>query len=198
VTSLSVDHTDLWIVADLDQDPIAWARDVVCRRAAAEQVRLKPDVVEYLVEVMQPALRIAQDEDPPPVMVLFLCPRVDQPMVTSVKVRAEGVDPGLSLAELAEELRLPAEMLEQPAIEELVDTRSGTALHLIQRYREPEDAEVEQVYEHEIFGWLLEDEEGTLLVSLSTSYVDLVAAEAWRPLLLMLAASLAARPDPQE
>ena len=77
-------------------------------------------------------------------------------------------------------------------------TRSGPALHLIQRYREPETAEVEQIYEHEIFVWLLADEDGPLLVSMSTSYVDLIAADAWRPLLLMLADTLTAGPDPDQ
>jgi hypothetical protein len=92
---------------------------------------------------------------------------------------------------------VPAEMLEQPAVVETVETRSGSALHVIQRYREPVDAEVEQVQEHEAYAWIL-DVYGPMLVTLSTSYVDLVAAAEWRPELNRLASTLVIKADPDE
>jgi hypothetical protein len=189
MSSLFVDHTDAWIVADLDADPSDWARDIVRRRAEEEQVELEREQIDLLAEVMLPALNISRAEDPQPVMVLFLSPQVDRPIVTSVKIRAEALDEGFTVEDLPGEFELPAEMLEQPALLETVETASGPALHLVQRYREPVNAEVEQVQEHELFAWLLDDD-GPLLVTLSTSYVDLVDAGEWRPELAALAATL--------
>jgi hypothetical protein len=194
MTSLFVDHTDDWIVADLDVDPLDWARGLVRRRAEEQNLRLEPDRIDLLAGVMVPALELSRAEDPPPVLVLFLYPQADQPMVASVKVRAEALDEGITLDELSDVLRVPAEMLEQPAVEELLETLSGPALHMIQRYREPVDAELEQVQEHEAYAWVLDDD-GPLLVTLSTSYLDLVAAAEWRPELWALASTLVARPD---
>jgi hypothetical protein len=146
---------------------------------------------------MVPALEIAQEEDPRPVMVLFLCPDAEEPIITSVKIRAEDLPEPATLDNLAPELRMPTEMLEQPATEEIIDTRSGPALHLIQRHRQPVDAHVEQVQEHEVFLWIVDDD-GPLLVTLSTSYVDLAAATEWRPDLIALATSLTIETDAED
>jgi hypothetical protein len=198
MTSLFVDHTDAWIIADLDVDPVVWSGDVVRQRAEQENLSLRPEQVELLAAVMVPALEFAQAEDPPPVMVLFLHPIADEPMVASVKIRAEAIDEALTLEEIADELRMPAEMLEQPAVQETVRTRSGEALHLIQRYREPIDAEFEQIQEHEVFAWILPDYDGPMLVTMSTSYVDLLAAAEWRPALTALASTLIMKPEPDD
>jgi hypothetical protein len=197
MSSLFVEHTRAWMVADLDAEPLEAARVLVRTQAEEENLQLEPERVEELAAVMVPALELARSEDPPPVLVLFLCPRADQPIITSVKIRAEALEEPATLEELADELRLPAEMLEQPATEEVIDTRGGPALHLIQRYREPVDAAVEQVQEHEAFLWVVDDD-GPLLLTLSTSYVDLVAAGDWRPELVALASSLVSQPDPEQ
>jgi hypothetical protein len=194
MTSLFVDHTDTWIVADLDAEPVAWSRDLVRRRAEEESLRLESERIDRLADVMVPALELSHAEDPPPVMVLFLYPRIDRPIVASVKVRAEALGDDVTLEELSGELALPVQMLEQPAVVETVETRSGPALHVIQRYREPVDTEVEQVQEHETYAWIL-DVDGPMLVTLSTSYVDLIAAAQWRPELNRLASTLVIKAD---
>jgi hypothetical protein len=195
MTSLFFDHTDIWIVADLETDPVAWSRGLVQRRAEEEGLQLERERIELLADVMLPALERSRAEDPPPVMVLFLYPLVSQPIVTSVKVRAESIEDGVTLDEIADEIKFPAEMLEQPALVETVDTRSGPALHMIQRYREPVNPEVEQVREHEAYVWILADYDGPMLVTLSTTYLDLVAAGEWRPELAGLASTLVMKQD---
>jgi hypothetical protein len=190
MTSLFLDHNDTWIVADLDADPLAWSRDLVGRRARQQGLELDPERVELLARVMVPALELSRSEDPPPVMVLFLSPFVDQPIVTSVRVRAEGLEETMTLEEFADEARFPAEMLDQPALTETVETRSGPALHLVQRYREPISPEEEQVKEHEAYAWVLDDYDGPMLVTLSTTYTDLVDAGDWRSELAELASTL--------
>ena len=194
MSSVYVEYTNEWLAADQDAEPIEAARALVRTQAERVNVHLTPERIEALASVMMPALELAQNEDPPPVMVLFLCPDAEEPIITSVKIRAEDLPEPATLADLADEVRLPVEMLEQPAIEEIVDTRSGPALHVVQRYREPVDAHVEQVQEHEVFAWIVDDD-GPLLVTLSTSYVDLAAASEWRPDLIALAKTLIIEPD---
>jgi hypothetical protein len=194
MSSVYVEHTNEWLAADQDAEPIEAARALVRDQAQRQRLHLTPKRIDELAAVMMPALEIAQDEDPPPVMVLFLCPYAEDPIITSVKIRAEDLPDTTTLADLADEVRLPVEMLEQPAIEEIIDTRSGPALHVVQRHRQPVDAHVEQVQEHEVFAWIMDDD-GPLLVTLSTSYVDLAAASEWRPDLIALAKTLIIEPD---
>jgi hypothetical protein len=196
VSWVFVEHSNEWVVADLDAEPLAGARALVRSQAEEVDLRLEPERIEALAAVMVPALEISQSEDPPPVMVIFLYPRVDQPIVASIKIRAADLPADVTLDELLDDLRLPAEMLEQPAVEETIDTRSGPAVHLIQRYREPVDATFEQVQEHEVFAWIVDDD-GPLLLTLSTSYANLAAASTWRPDLVALASTLVLKPDPE-
>jgi hypothetical protein len=195
MTSLCVIHMPVWVIADLDADPRPWAEGYVRQRAQEEDVDLEPEFFTLLTDGMVWALNDARNEDPPPVMTIFLYPVTDDPIITSVTVRAEPVDEDVTFEDLADELRLPTAMLEQPRIEEFVETLSGPALHMIQRYRQPVDLEVEEIQEHEAFLWILQDDDGPILVMLSTSYVDLLAAAEWRPDLLALATSLTMEPD---
>jgi hypothetical protein len=197
MSSVYVEYTNEWLSADQDLEPLEAARALVRTQADRQKLRLPPERIDQLASVMMPALELAQDEDPRPVMVLFICPYAEEPIIASVKIRAEDLPNTPTLADLADEVRLPTEMLEQPATEEIIDTRSGPALHVIQRYREPADAHVEQVQEHEVFAWIVDDE-GPLLVTLSTSYVDLAAAAEWRPALRAVAMSLTIEPDPED
>jgi hypothetical protein len=198
-----VDYTRIWSPADMDADPVACSHELVRRKAQEEEARLEPAWAQSLASVMVPAMELARTEDPPPVMILYLYPLVDEPIITSVKIRAYRLDEDvifedITFEDIATDLRMPAEMLEQPALEEMVDTRSGPALHVVQRYREPVDPHVEDILESEAFIWILHDDDGPLLVSLSTSYLDLVAAADWRPELLRLASTLTLEPDPDE
>jgi hypothetical protein len=195
MTSLCVIHMPVWVIADLDADPRPWAEGYVRQRAQEEDVDLEHEFFTLLTDGMVWALNDARNEDPPPVMTIFLYPVTDDPIITSVTVRAEPVDEDVTFEDLADELRLPTAMLEQPRIEEFVETLSGPALHMIQRYRQPVDLEVEEIQEHEAFLWILQDDDGPILVMLSTSYVDLLAAAEWRPDLLALATSLTMEPD---
>ena len=199
MTKLFVEMTGEWILADEDIDnPLAWARETVRQRAEEYELPLEPEEIDFLAEVMQPAL--LQYEDPPPVMLLFLAPDVTEPHITTVKVRAESVDDDLTLEEATLDVRMPDEILEQPRVEELVDTSSGPAMHIIQRYRQPVDPEVENVLEHEVYMWILQDYDGPMNILMSTAYVDLVAAARYRPALKALATSLVMKvePDPDD
>jgi hypothetical protein len=193
-----VEYTNIWVKADLRADPVPWARECVRHRAAEVNVHLQQNLIHVLADVLIPALERDPEEDPPTIMVYYLYPFVDQPIITSVKIRTSDLDEETTFEDLADDLRMPAEMLEQPPHEEMVDTRSGPALHVIQRYREPVDPHVEDILESEAFAWILHDDDGPLLVSLSTAYVNLSAAAAWRPELLRLATTLTLEPDPDE
>lgn len=195
MATFSLDHTRAWVQADLDADPGQWALGVIWERAEQQQIELPDDQAELLADVMVPALEAAQKEDVPPVMLMFLLPEADEPAVCSVSIRAEAVPSGVTVEDLMEEFRLPDEMLEQPSVEETVQTATGPATHLIQRYRAPVDVEHELVQEHEVFVWQMADVDGDMAVYLSTSYVDLDEAQQWRPELLELARSLAVTAD---
>jgi hypothetical protein len=195
MTTVLLDAAGPWVLADLDADPQTWARDTVRRRAADEQLDLPDERLELLARVLVPALTSARREDVPPIMVLFLLPRADQPSVCSVSVRVEAVEAATTVGHLLAELRLPAEMLEEPALEEALETRSGRASHLVQRYRVPVNPEYEMVQEHEVFVWRVIGVDTDLAVYLSTGYLDPVEAATWRSALVDLAASLTVTPD---
>jgi hypothetical protein len=197
MTRLTVQMTGEWILAEAElENPLQWARDAVRERAEGVNFPLEPEEIDWLADAMQPAL--LQVEDPPPAMILFLAPALTESHVTTVKVRAEAVDEDFTLAEIADDVRMPEEMLEQPIVEELVDTSSGPALHMIQRYRQPVNPEVENVLEHEAYMWILQDYDGPMMVLMSTAYVDLVAAAEYRPALRTLATSLVMEVEPDD
>jgi hypothetical protein len=190
MSSVVVEHNGHWVVADLEVDPSGWARDLVRQRAREERLSVRRKRIGLLVRLIVNYLESSRAEDPQPVMVLFLYPVADEPVVTSVKIRAESLVDSMTLDEIADDMRYPAQMLEQPTVEEAVETRSGQALHMVQRYLDPVDPELELVMEHEVYAWVLDDEDGPVLVMLSTAYVDLVAAGQWRSELRDLAETL--------
>jgi hypothetical protein len=190
MSSVVVEHNGHWVVADLEVDPSGWARDLVRQRAREERLSVRRKRIGLLVRLIVDYLESSRAEDPQPVMVLFLYPVADEPVVTSVKIRAESLVDSMTLDEIADDMRYPAQMLEQPTVEEAVETRSGQALHMVQRYLDPVDPELELVMEHEVYAWVLDDEDGPVLVMLSTAYVDLVAAGQWRSELRDLAETL--------
>jgi hypothetical protein len=197
MTTILVDLADDWLAADLEAEPLEWARATVRRRAQEQQLDLAPEQADRLADVLLPALESAHREDVPPAMVLFLLPTADQPAVCSVAVRAEGVEEDTSAEALLRQLRLPVEMLERPALEEVVETRCGPAAHLVQRYRAPQSVDLELVQEHEVYLWRLADAEGDWAIYLSTASLDLVEAAEWRPALRDLARSLTLSGPPE-
>ena len=186
MTSISVNAAAPWVLADLDADPLEWARETVRHQAPD----LPEQRVHLLADVLVPALQAARSADDAPLMLLFLIPEAGQPSVCSVSVRVEGVDAASTLESLLEGLRLPQEMLERSPLEEVIQTSSGAATHLVQRYRTPANPEFEMVQEHEAFVWLVSTVQGDLAVYLSTSYLDLAEAGRYRPHLVDLASSL--------
>lgn len=190
MATVTVDLPEEWVAAQLDAEPQEWARATVRRRAQEQQVDLSPERVDRLADVLVPALESARREDFPPALVLFLAPEAGRPAVCSVSVRVEAVDEDVTAEDLLHQLRLPEEMLEQPVVEEIVETRSGPAAHLLQRYLSPQGVDYELVQEHEVFLWRLADAEADWAVYLSTSFLDLVEAAEWRPALLALAGTL--------
>ncbi|GLY15125.1 hypothetical protein LWF15_12295 [Kineosporia rhizophila] len=196
MTTVVLDHTDEWVQADLEADPRRWAQTTILRRAARERAELSAERVGLLVDVMVPALEAARKEEIPPVMLLFLQPVAAEPVICSVVVRVEAVPESLPTAGLLEEFRLPEEMLEQPAVQETIQTPAGPAVHLVQRYRAPVNPEYELVQEHEVFVWRVSDSQGDLAFYLSTGYLDLVEAARCRPKLVELASTLTVTSDP--
>ncbi|GAB3271607.1 hypothetical protein [Kineosporia babensis] len=194
MASVELDYSDEWVLADLEAEPHQWAHQTIRRRAHEEETELPEDQAGLLAEVLMVSLAAARKEEVPPLMVLFLMPEADEPAVCSVSVRAEMLTPDITLEDLLEEIRLPEEMLEQPAQQDELETASGPATHLVQRYRVPVNPEYELVQEHEMFVWRLSDGEGDFGVFLSTSYLDLVAAGRHRPNLVDLAKSLTVVP----
>jgi hypothetical protein len=195
MTTISVEHTDEWVMADLTADSREWTREIIRTRAKEEELDLPEEQIELLADVMLPALESALAEDIPPIMVFFLLPEADVPVSCSVTLRAEELDDDVVVDDLLEALRLPEEMLEQPALEEVVSTPSGEATHLVQRYRAPVNAEYELVQEHEAFVWAVASGGRKLGMFLSTSHLDLVQAGIWRPKLVELASALVLESD---
>lgn len=190
MTQIAIAARPAWVLADLEADPADWSLATVRARAEAERLDLTAERAGLLADVLVPALRAARREEVTPALLMFLLPEAGQPSVCSVSVRVEAVEESVGTGELLNDLKLPEEMLEQPALLEYVETLTGPAIHLVQRYRTPVDAEREAVQEHEVFFWHLATEDAHLAVYLSTSYLDLVQAGQWRAELLALAASL--------
>ena len=184
--SLQLDYDDQWVQVDLDADPEPWARALVGLRWAEED--LDPDPVRADAIVAGIAHILGGLENLNAGMAFLLYPAANDPVVTVVGVHAFDREPGETLDEVAQDLRFPDEMLEAPVEQSAVETASGPALRLIQRYREPLSPGVEQVREHVIYAWLLPDDDS--VVTVSTTFVDLVAAGIWRDALDELALSL--------
>lgn len=198
MTTLRLEYDGLWAEADLDADPMPWARSLVLNRWQEEGLPPDEARAEELAEALAKVLIVLGSEDPPPVLVMLLYPQADEAVVTVVTLRYQELRSAVSLEDVAEELRLPVEMLEQPAEEELLETPSGPALRIVQRHLSPVEPEVEQVQEHVAYLWVFDDGEGaSVVVSLSSAFEDLVESGDWRPALDELARGLALDAPPR-
>jgi hypothetical protein len=184
--TLRLDYDDQWVEVDLGADPASWAREVVEQRWADEGLAADPAGIEVMVAAVSQVVSGLSELNAG--MAFLLYPAADGPLVTVVTVRAFDMEPDLSPDGLAAELSFPEQMLEQPIDRSTVDTASGPALRLVQRYREPVSPGVEQVREHIVFAWLFTPEE--TVVTLSTTFVDLAVAQIWQPAVDELAQSL--------
>lgn len=198
MTTVRLEYDGLWAEADLDADPAVWARALVLRRWQEEGLPPDRARAEILAEGLAPVLSGLAAEDPPPMLVMLLYPQADEAVVAVATVRYQELDTSLGLQEVAEEVRLPVEMLEIPADEQLLDTPSGPALRLVQRHLSPVEPGVEKVQEHVAYLWVFDDGDGgTVVVSLSSAFEDLVAAGDWRSTLDELARGLALDAPPR-
>lgn len=174
---LPLDPDGPWVQVDLAAQPQAWAADTVSRRWAAQ--RLDPD--RHRAEVITGSItRIVGALNPAALdAALLLYPAADAPVVTVVGQRSFPAPPGLTLEALGAELCVPEEMLERPRQRSVVETSSGPAVRLVQRYREPLSPDVAEIRDHIAYGWLVADHAQTTVVVASTAFVDLVAAGSW-------------------
>lgn len=193
MTDLNINYSELWVEADPDADPLAWARNTVAQRWAEEGLPADPELAEAIAENMADIIGTAFEQDPAPFMLFLLYPLANIPALAAVAVRTEPCDEA-SLDQLAEEIRLPGPMLERPVDQCLVDTPAGPALRLIQRYRAPIEPGIEQVQELIAHTWVVHDGDGHHLVIIATSFTDLVNAGEWRPAVDELAQSLQVHP----
>jgi hypothetical protein len=177
VTGLRLGPDSPWVQVDLAAPPREWAADTVSRRWAAQ--RLDPDphraevITASLARIVAAFHTAALDE------ALLLYPAADEPVVTVVGQRSFPASPGLTLEALGEELGVPEEMLEHPRQQSIVETPTGPAVRLVQRYREPLSPDVAEIREHVAYGWLATDHAQTMVLLASTTFVDLVAAGSW-------------------
>ncbi|MGH3831275.1 MAG: hypothetical protein ACRDRS_12655 [Pseudonocardiaceae bacterium] len=159
---------------DLAAQPREWAADTVRQRWAAQKLDPDPrraEVITGSVARIVGALDTAALDE-----ALLLYPAADGPVVAVVGLRSFAVPPGFTLAALGEELCVPAEMLECPRQRSVVETLTGPAVRLVQRYREPLSSNAAEIRDHIAYGWLFAQ---TTVVVASTAFVDLVAAGTW-------------------
>jgi hypothetical protein len=177
VIGLRLDPDSPWVQVDLARQPREWAADTVSRRWAAQ--RLDPD--PHRAEVITGSVaRIVDALDAAALdAALLLYPAADKPVVTVAGLRSFPAPPGLALAALGDELCVPEEMLERPCQRSVVETVAGSAVRLVQRYREPLSADVAEIRDHVAYGWLVADHAQTTVVVASTAFSDLVAAGTW-------------------
>lgn len=188
MTGLRLGHDAHWVEVDLPAEPEAWARTTVRDRWAACRRAADP---ERAAAVTASVARIVGSLDAAAVeAALLLYPAVDEPVVTVAGLRTFDAAPGLTLDKLGDELCVPAEMLETPRARSVVETPAGPAVRLVQRYREPLSPGVEEIREHVAYGWLVAEGSDTIVVTLSTVFVDLVAAGTWVTVVDELARSL--------
>ena len=178
MTGLRLDPDGHWVQVDLATQPRAWAADTVSRRWMEQ--RLDPDL--HRAEVITASVtRIIGALDTADLdAALLLYPTADKPVVTVVGLRTFPAPPELTLNVLGEELCVPEEMLERPRQQSVIETPAGTAVRLVQRYREPLSPGVEEIHEHVAYGCLVAgSDHENVVVTVSTVFVDLVAAGKW-------------------
>lgn len=195
MVAISLTANGLWVEADLAGDPEATACELVLHRWHTQNIPRDNARIKLLIDLVTVLIRDYQSEDPPPLHAMLLYPYAEEVMAAVAAVRYEFTEVPLRLDEIADATRLPAEMLEQPALEEVVQTASGPALHLLQRHRTPASPEVEKVEEHDFYAWSVEDEDGPVVITLSTTYRDMAKAAEWRAELAELARDLVIQPD---
>jgi len=178
VTGLRLDPDGHWVQVDLAAQPRAWAADTV-RRRWMEQ-RLDPELHRAEVITASVARIVGALDTADLDAALLLYPAADKPVVTVVGLRTFPAPPGLTLNVLGEELCVPEEMLERPRQRSVTETPAGTAVRLVQRYREPLSPGVEEIREHVAYGCLVAgSNHENVVVTVSTVFVDLVAAGKW-------------------
>jgi hypothetical protein len=193
--TVALKYNGLWAEADLRGDADATGREIVHARWQEDDLKVDDARIDVLGNVIALAIRSFQEQDPPPVFAMLLYPDAEEPIVTAVAIRHEPVDEVTDLDEIAAQILLPPQMLEQPALTEFVETAGGPALHIVQRHLSPVAPGVEEVEEHEIFAWCLDDGDGPAVVTLSTTYLDPATAAEWREDLAELARGLVVQPD---
>lgn len=178
MTGLRLDPDGRWVQADLAAQPQAWAAETVSRRWTEQRLDSDPhrsDAITASVTRIVSALGAAELD-----AALLLHPAADQPVVTVVGLRTFPAPPGLTLDALGEELCVPEEMLERPRQRSVVETPAGPAVRLVQRYREPLGPGAEEIRDHVAYGCLVAgSDRDTVVVIVSTVFVDLVAAGTW-------------------
>lgn len=190
--SLRLDPGRHWVQVDLTAPPGEWAADTVRQRWEAQGRDLDPHRAEM---VTASVARIVGALDAAALdAALLLHPAADGPVLTVLGLRAYPAPPGRTLDALGEELSVPEEMLERPRECSDVQTPAGSAVRLVQRYREPCSSGVEEVREHVAYGWLVAGRDQINIVVASTTFIDLVAAGTWIGALDELARSATVQP----
>jgi hypothetical protein len=192
---LHLDYDGVWVEAELKADPETWSRALVVNRYLEEGLALDEERAEVLSSAIASALGLLLTEQPPPDLALLLYPQADRFIITCAALRYKEIDSQIGLDEAAKRLCLPTEMLERPVETTTMDTASGPALRLAQRYLTPVAQGVEQIREHLAYVWTFNHQAGSLLVILSTTFEDLVDAGDWRPDLDELASALVVQAD---
>ncbi len=177
MTGLRLHPDTRWVQVDLAAPPRDWAADTVRARWAAQ--RLDPDPRRAEVITAGVARVVASLDLAGLGAALLFYPAANQPVVTVVCLRAFSARPEFTLDALGAELSMPEEVLERPCQRSVVETPAGPAMRLVQRYREPLDAGVDEIREHIAYGWLVADHDHTTVEIASTTFVDLVAAGVW-------------------
>lgn len=188
--------TRWWIPVQLDDDPDTWVPQVVRTRWDEEGLPADERRLAAVTEAVTMVVDGVRDADPPAFLALLLHPRGDSGVAAVAVVRIDDLDERPPLDELAADLMLPEQMLQAPAEVGHVDTRGGTAVRVRQQYRSPRDAHLETVTESVAYLWVVDDDEQfPLLITFSTAFEDLVAAEVFRPMVDEVARTVAMVPD---
>jgi len=181
-------HHTHWVEVDLNAKPETWARATVRDRWAAQRLDGDPARIEAITASIA---RIVASLDAPTLKAaLLLHPIPGEPVITVVGLRTVDAAPGLTLDALGDQLCVPEDMLETPRDRSLLETPAGAAVRLVQRYREPLAPGVEEIREHLAYGWLVADHAKGTVLTMSTVFVDLVAAGTWTAAVDELAKSL--------
>lgn len=190
MTDININYNGFWVEVGPDTDSLTWARTTVAERWADEDRPPDPQAAEAIAENMAGIIDTAFALDSPPSMLFLLYPMADIPVLAAVAVRTAPCGGKVSLDRLAEDLRLPDSMLEQPIDQSIVATPAGPAMRLVQRFRASGEPGIEQVQEFIAYAWIIDDGEDTYCVTVSTSFTDLVNAGEWLPAVDELARSL--------